>query len=597
MLGYQLSSFGRSGIQYAFSSWTGDASGSDYSQSNGITMNSAKTATATWITEYYLTVSSAHAVPSGAGWYKAGDTAYAGLDTNTVSGGTGTQYVFTSWSTGGTYYAQSTGITMNSAITTTANWQTQYYLTVSSAHDTPTGQGWYNSGTSISSTVTTPVAGATGTQYVTSGWTGTGSLTSGGSKSSATTGSFSITAPSSCTWNWLTQYQITPSNDAYSTITPSSATWVNASDSQLFTYSASSTGYNISSVLVDGSPVSITGSYTFSNVQTLHSIAVSATLSLIYSSIGVNSTLANNTAVFSSYWNDNATSLSKYIFGTNNTGTWVNGTATAFSGTPAWANVTVTTLNDTIGKIVGYEWWANDSANNWVNTGIQTLTTTGYTITASNDSYSLLPLFGVNSVDAGSNVTFTFSALGGHTIQNVVINGTYQAPLASSYTFLNVQGDESISVSTSSIVYYVNATSDGGCVIVPSGLNLIYPYGVLANFTCTAYPTYQIYNLAVNGTNLGPASGLDFMPTGNTTLYLTSISTSTGQSGGNNYVPPTQTPAPTVQPTPTPIATMPNSPLVDYGIALIVGALLIAIVVGYAQVHKKKTLSELFEAR
>ena len=178
-----------------------------------------------------------------------------------------------------------------------------------------------------------------------------------------------------------------------------------------------------------------------------------------------------------------------------------------------------------------------------MNTGIQTLTTTGYTITASNDSYSLLSPLGVVSVDAGSNVTFTFSALSGHSIQSVIINGTYQAPLTSPYTFYNVQGDESISVSTSSIVYYVNATSDGGCVIVPSGLNLIYPYGVWANFTCTAYPTYQIYNLAVNGTNLGPSSGLDFMPTGNTTLYLTSISTP-GQSGGNNYIPPTQTPTP-----------------------------------------------------
>lgn len=317
-----------------------------------------------------------------------------------------------------------------------------------------------------------------------------------------------------------------------------------------------------------------------------------------YNNLSVSSSLANNTVIFSSYWNEYPLTLSKYIFGTNNTGSWVNGTATAFSGTPAWANVTVTTLNPAIGSIVGYEYWANDSANNWVNTGIQTLTATGYYITVSNDSYSNISPTGLVAVDAGSYQAFTFNPINGsYTIQNVVINSTYQAATSSPYTFLNVQGNESISVSTSSAVYYINATSDVGSVITPSGINLVYAGGVYANFTCTAYPTYQIYNLAVNGTNLGPASGLDFMPTGNTTLYLTSISTSTGQSGGNNYIPPTQTPTPTVQPTPTPIATMPNSPLVDYGIVLIVGVLLIAIVVGYAQVHKKKTLSELFEAR
>jgi len=51
---------GPTGVQYVFSSWTGDASGTDYSGSDSILMNSPKTAEASWITQYYLTVSSAY---------------------------------------------------------------------------------------------------------------------------------------------------------------------------------------------------------------------------------------------------------------------------------------------------------------------------------------------------------------------------------------------------------------------------------------------------------------------------------------------------------------------------------------------------------
>ena len=50
----------------------------------------------------------------------------------------------------------------------------QYDFSVTSTYGSPTGAGWYDTGSSASSTVTTPVAGAAGVQYVTSGYTGTG---------------------------------------------------------------------------------------------------------------------------------------------------------------------------------------------------------------------------------------------------------------------------------------------------------------------------------------------------------------------------------------------------------------------------------------
>ena len=63
------------------------------------------------------------------------------------------------------------------------------------------------------------------------------------------------------------------SSDGCSTISPSGLVNVKYGGNQTFTYSANS-GYVISLVLVDGSPASITGSYTFTDVEGSHTISV-----------------------------------------------------------------------------------------------------------------------------------------------------------------------------------------------------------------------------------------------------------------------------------------------------------------------------------
>jgi hypothetical protein len=73
----------------------------------------------------------------------------------------------------------------------------------------------------------------------------------------------------------IINYTITASADSHSTINPSGSVQVSYGSSQTLNYTAN-TGYNVSSVLVDGSSTSIVGSYTFSNVQGNHVISVSA---------------------------------------------------------------------------------------------------------------------------------------------------------------------------------------------------------------------------------------------------------------------------------------------------------------------------------
>jgi hypothetical protein len=93
-----------------------------------------------------------------------------------------------------------------------------------------------------------------------------------------------------------------------------------------------------------------------------------------YSNILVSSTTAGQQCTFSSQWNDNY-GLSGYIFSTNNTGLWQNTTWTPLLSTPSWASVTQN-LNNNIGTVIAYIWYANNTNGLWNNTGIQTLTTT-----------------------------------------------------------------------------------------------------------------------------------------------------------------------------------------------------------------------------
>jgi hypothetical protein len=138
-------------------------------------MNNPITETASWKTQFYLTVSSVYDTATGAGWYDAGSLASFSV-TTPVSGGTGTRYVFTGWTGSGT--GQYTGsnnpgsVTMNNPITETASWKTQYYLTM---HVNPSGSGstiptsgWQDSESKVTISATA-VCG-----YAFSSWSGSG---------------------------------------------------------------------------------------------------------------------------------------------------------------------------------------------------------------------------------------------------------------------------------------------------------------------------------------------------------------------------------------------------------------------------------------
>ncbi len=228
---------GGTGIQYVFVSWSGGASGSGLT-SNAIMMNAPVTATASWKTQYYLTVQSTYATTGGQGWYDASSDAYASVDSGIVSGGTGTQYVFLSWSNG----ASGTGLTSNaiamgSPVTATASWKTQYYLTANNGgYGSTTGTGWYDSGASASFSITPTTISGSGSQVVFTDW-------SGDSSSSSASASVTMSAPKTVTANWKGQFYLTVNNGGFGVA--SGSAWYD---------SGSSATFSISPTTVPGSP-------------------------------------------------------------------------------------------------------------------------------------------------------------------------------------------------------------------------------------------------------------------------------------------------------------------------------------------------------
>jgi len=279
---------------YRFGSWSGSGSGS-YSGTNNpatVTMNGPITETANFIqiTTVTFSVSGMSSDASGTVLTVDGVSySYSNLPvsftwdvgsshsfswSSPVSAGSGKQYAWVS--TSGLSTSQSGSITVPSnGGSVTASYKTQYYLTVNSAYDSPTPtSGWFDAGTSITASVTSPTSGGTGIQYVCTGWSGSGSVPSSGSGTSTT---FTINAPSSITWNWKTQYYLTmqANPSAGGTVTPSSGWYdsgaqVQISASPSFNYrfdgwtgsgSGSYTGYSNPASITMNAPITETASF------------------------------------------------------------------------------------------------------------------------------------------------------------------------------------------------------------------------------------------------------------------------------------------------------------------------------------------------
>ncbi len=239
------------GTQYVFASWSGAASGTGLT-SNAIVMNGPEIAVATWTTQYYLTTSTAHGTVTGAGWYNAGTTAAATLNSAFSPGTTGVQYAFTNWGTDASGIAlTSNAITMNGPKTASTVWQTQYNLTVmqsgvgsdytgtlvtvnGNTYDLNGYSTWANANAAYTFSYNPQaVVSSTTIQYLITGVTGNTTATS-----------VTVTQPTTVTATYSTQYYLTV-NSAYSSPQPTSG-WYPSGASINAYISSPSNGYTCS---------------------------------------------------------------------------------------------------------------------------------------------------------------------------------------------------------------------------------------------------------------------------------------------------------------------------------------------------------------
>ena len=103
-------------------------------------------------TSYTLTVAtdpSSLGTATGGGSYTSGSSASFSVSQTTVQVSPNTRYVFSHWSGDYSGVGSSGSVTVNNAMTVTAVYQLQYYLTVNAQPQSapvPQGAGWYNSG-------------------------------------------------------------------------------------------------------------------------------------------------------------------------------------------------------------------------------------------------------------------------------------------------------------------------------------------------------------------------------------------------------------------------------------------------------------------
>ena len=177
-----------SGTRNVFTSWNdGDTSVSRTISHGGVY-------TANYRTQYELLIESAYGEPEGEGWYDAGSTAT--ISVTPIEEPT-TRHIFTGWSGDYAGDTATASVIMDSPKAITANWRTDYLLTIESAYGEPEGEGWYESG----STVTISVAPSEGMliRHIFAGW-------SGDFSGDTATASVTMNSPMAVTANWRADY-------------------------------------------------------------------------------------------------------------------------------------------------------------------------------------------------------------------------------------------------------------------------------------------------------------------------------------------------------------------------------------------------------
>ena len=346
-----------------FTSWSGDTSGTNYAQSNPITINGPKTANANWKTQYLLTVrtnglgtkttnvyngtnilgTATDATPF-TGWFDQGTAIQLNID-SPISGSP-TQYVFTQWTGDASGSGRPVSVTMNAPKDIRANYKTQHEVTFthtgldSSATGTvvtvdggPKKYGdlpynfWVDNGTVIAYSYSNVSSTTPGKRFILTGVTGP-------------TSPITVTGPVTVTGNYKTQYYLTVRTNPLGLVTISGEGWYNASKSVSLS-APSVSGYTFLNWNVDGASQgsgvsSITVNMNAPHTATAHYAIIPPSLSVSISPLSASILVGQSTTFTSTV--SGGTSPYKYQWYLN--GNLVSGaTSSTWTFTPTTSGI------------------------------------------------------------------------------------------------------------------------------------------------------------------------------------------------------------------------------------------------------------------
>ena len=279
------------------------------------------------------------------------------------------------------------------------------------------------------------------------------------------------------------QNTITASAGTGGTITPSGAVSVYYGTNQTFTIT-NNTGYYISGVVVDGSPVGAVTTYTFTNVISAHTIAASFSLNpVITSSAGSGGVISPSGSVSVTY------GISQTFIITPNTGYSVS--SVLVDGVSQGAITTYTFSNVQTAHTI--------SATFTINT---------YTITASSGANGAVTPTGVTTVNYGGSLTYTITPNTGYSVASVIVDGS-SVGAVTSYTFTNVQTTHTISATFTINTYTITASSGANGAVTPTGVTTV-NYGGSLTYTITPNTGYSVSSVLVDGVSQGAITTYTF---------------------------------------------------------------------------------------
>jgi len=241
----------------------------------------------------------------------------------------------------------------------------------------------------------------------------------------------------------------------------------------------------VADVLVDGVSVGAVTTYTFSNVTTNHTIAVSFLpyTRTIHASTGDNGAISPAGLVTVNYGGDQTFSITP---------------ATNYHVVNVWVD------NVSVGPVTSYT-FTNVTAdhNIYVSFAIDT-----FTITASAGANGDISPAGSLAQNYGASQTFTITPNIGYHVADVLVDDVSVGPVTS-YTFNDINANHTIAASFAINPRTITATAGANGAISPAGAVSVNSGGS-QTFTIAPEANYNVLTVLVDGVSVGPVSSYTF---------------------------------------------------------------------------------------